>query len=64
MSLLLCIVEIVTINPQAFLYYVQAVAYALAFWATRCERHTPCLVYLTSCLVHVALGVLHHLSHG
>jgi hypothetical protein len=64
MSLAFQIVDALVHEPQAMLYYILAVDYALAFWAVRCGRHAPCLVYLSSCFVHLILGALHHLSHG
>lgn len=64
MSLLFCAFEMLAHNPKAFLYYIQAVAYALAFWTVCFGRHAPSIVYLVSCLVHAILGALHHLAHS
>lgn len=57
-------IEFVGHNPQALLYYLQGLAYGLGARAIIGGRHAPCAVYVASSVVHVALGVLHHLSHG
>jgi hypothetical protein len=51
-------------HSQATMYFVQAATYGVAFCVARDGRHTPCHVYLASCLVHATLGVLHTLSLG
>lgn len=58
-------VDLLLRDPQAILYYLQALTYALAFQAMRGENHhPPCIVYLVSSAVHASLGALHQLPHG
>jgi hypothetical protein len=45
-------------DPQATLYFAQSAAYGLALGANWCGRPTPWMVYLASCLIHLALGLL------
>lgn len=46
-------------GPQELLYFTQGVTYGLACWSSRCGRHAPWQVYLASCLIHVALGLMY-----
>ena len=64
MSLLITLLEAMLHHSLATMYFVQAVTYAVAFWAVRCGRHAPCHVYLASSIVHAILGTLHTLSLG
>jgi hypothetical protein len=50
--------------PETLLYFTQAATYAMAFRAVRRGNHAPSLVYLTSCLIHLVLGVLFCLPLG
>ena len=64
MTLLRTLLHILSGSPEEVLYYTQGIAYGLAFWAIRCGRHAPWQVYLLSCVVHFALGLLHRWPHG
>lgn len=44
--------------PEAGLYLIQAVTYALAFRAIRKGGHVPCQVYLASAVIHAAICLL------
>ncbi len=44
--------------PGSMLYFIQAVTHGFAFWAIRRNQHPPAQVYLASCVVYVALGIL------
>ena len=64
MSLSHLILDVLSRDAQATLYFTQSATYGLAFWATRHGGHAPWPVYLASCLVHCILGVLHHWPPG
>lgn len=57
--------DIVMRDPQASLYYLQALTYGMAFHAMRMGTgHPPGLVYLVSGAVHAALALLHQIPHA
>ena len=51
-----------THDLPSMLYWTQSMTYGLAFWAVQRGGHAPGQVYLTSCLVHLVLGIVHHLA--
>ncbi|WP_298364786.1 hypothetical protein [Azospirillum sp.] len=61
---IITVLDIVTRDPQATLYYLQALAYGMAFHAMRTGNgHPPGSVDLVSGAVHAALALLHQIPH-
>lgn len=59
------ILSIMTRDPQASLYYLQALTYCMAFHTMRTGTgHPPGSVYLVSSAVHATLALLHQIPHA